>query len=195
MSKKVFTTALVQDGTILYWKQHLYRLQKDAAFLKIAFPHIALPFALPAKGKYRLRICLYKDQLPDYTLTPYQVPTGAITLLAMPAPVVGRLAKVKSIPREHLRKKAQQYGFSDAVTVNEAGYLLEATYANLYWIDQGVLFTPEPCLDLVFGLAIQRKIREFSKVNMGCFYLKDIPETAEVRVCNSLVDLRVSSIS
>ncbi len=86
----------------------------------------------------------------------------------------------------------------EALMLNTAGQLSEGTLTNLFWVHQGVLFTPAPETSLLEG--ITRKIvidlakKEGMTIEEGCYPPKALFKAEEAFLTNSGIEL-VSLVS
>lgn len=131
------------------------------------------------------------------TLEPYHGnPFDPCTLCLFPFALESSLASIKSLSyleHLHVRGFAQQRGFADAITCSREGFLLETGCSNLFWIDQGKCWIPDPQLPYLKGIFLQSilpyvdSVLPVQKIRTT---LERIPTTASVYICNSLTHVR-----
>ncbi|MGR5232496.1 aminodeoxychorismate lyase [Vibrio rotiferianus] len=103
---------------------------------------------------------------------------------------------------EQVLAKAEIDGseFADAVTLNVQNHVIETTMANLFWVNDKRIYTPDLSLSGVAGV-MRRKVLEFFQaegypVQVAEFTLTDLLKAEEVWMCNSLLGVvPVSGIS
>ena len=103
---------------------------------------------------------------------------------------------------EQVLAKAEIDGteFADAVTLNVQNHVIETTMANLFWVNDKRVYTPDLSLSGVAGV-MRRKVLEFLQaegypVKVAQFTLTDLLDAEEVWMCNSLLGVApVSGIS
>ncbi len=164
----VFETMLVQDRRIYQWDFHVDRLARGLAAIKISFDvsFLIIPcFELVSingvkNGLLRLQITRGiggRGYLPDASATP----TLVIETMEMPAPPplaislwLSSYSKIspKSLPVNFklcqglnstlARMEAAENNCFDALMLNEAGAVCETSSANIFWLKNGVLYTP-----------------------------------------------------
>ncbi|MCZ6404788.1 aminotransferase class IV, partial [Vibrio parahaemolyticus] len=81
----------------------------------------------------------------------------------------------------------------DAVTLNVQNHVIETTMANLFWVKDNGVYTPDLSLSGVAGV-MRRKVLEFLyasdiRVEVGNFTLSEMLEADEVWMCNSLLSV------
>jgi 4-amino-4-deoxychorismate lyase len=213
----IYTTLLVEEGTIYFLEDHLKRLQKQCAFNKIRPPHIdrEAVFLLLAKnhaekGTFRLKIYITGGSSTEMALPLRESghvfmtiesfsppPYRPLDLSLFSIPVMAPHAAFKSLSclhRFYVADFASSKGVDDAVTLTESGLLLEASFANLFWVYQDTLYTPDPSLPLYYGVTIDKVATIAREVNLKVEFVKkrlsDIPEGASFYRTNSLRGIR-----
>lgn len=165
----LFETLRVADGRPLHLARHLARLRLGAAVLELPVPLDDAGFAtamaslLESRGlsEASLRLTLTRGGGPRGLLPPAEpAPTLLLTAAPLPPPlpparvVVARgtrrnehspLSRIKSLcclDNVLARQEAAQRDADDAVLLNTAGRVAEASAANLFLVLDGVLVTP-----------------------------------------------------
>lgn len=163
----LFETLRVSRGIPLWWKLHMERLQRGAELLRIALPvgdnlwavagdlvkRNALPDAV-------LRITISRGSgTRGYSTKGATHPTIALTLHPLPPishsvslatatirlPARDPLSLVKSankLPYILSRAEAEERGADEALLLNIAGDVTEASSSNVFWIERGEVCTP-----------------------------------------------------
>jgi 4-amino-4-deoxychorismate lyase len=210
----VFTTLRLENGTIEALERHLKKLNEQCHALNLAPPKIKKSWldALiaknqAAKGIWRLKILLTGGNEDNLRLAPKRCGELIITLKpykglsysprrlgCYPTPIHSSIAKVKSLAyleRLLVKEYALNNGFDDCVVKDFEGHLLETAYANLFWRKEDQLFFPDPELPYYFGVSLERVMDGVKKDNINTSFIKakEIPEQAQVYLCNSLIGI------
>ncbi len=206
----IFTTIRIHQGKCEFLSRHLHRLQQQAEFLNFHLPSFSLDWIEKfiqlneaKEGTWRLKVIITVKQegvnrIADQvlaTLHPYLGHSSApSTLCLFPFLIETPLAHVKSLSYlDHLYVKqyAQRQGFEDAITRNSEGFLLETSSSNLFWIDQGKCWVPDPELPYLKGIFLQALIEyltlpvQFVKMTMD-----QLSASASVYTSNVLTHVR-----
>lgn len=209
----VFTTLKVNNGVPENLDRHLDRLRKDCLYLKIVPPYLPssiiedLIIANQAKEDFwRLKIIFTGGDSKNLnlqerqagailvTMTPYKEEIlDSYTLCIYPEPVVRPTAKIKSLAyldRFYIKDFALNKGFSDAVTTDDKGHILEAAFSNIFWVTGKKLYTPHQNLPLLWGISLAVIIEKAKERGLEVIEtnssMQDIPSEAHVFVCNAL---------
>ncbi len=147
-----FETMLIQPNNSIFEKQaHLNRLFKSVRMLQIPLRYtkeqvsswIAKMQLLLVKGQaYKLKIIYSTDMVLIYTLVWQSEIIANYTLL--PLHVTRNLAAIKStsyIDCILAKKQAEKQGYSDALLLNQERMAIETTIANLFWWEDGKLYS------------------------------------------------------
>lgn len=100
-----------------------------------------------------------------------------------------RLCYIKSTCYiENLIEKgnAKKIGYDDVLFLNENGYVAETSCANIFIVKNKQIFTPKISDGLLDGI-IRRKIIEYYDVKEKSITMKDLKESEEVIITNSLM--------
>jgi len=165
----LFETIRSYGGSLFLWPEHLRRLEAGAAALRLALP--LPPGALLAICQEVLARNSWADAMLRLTLTRGPGPRGysprgsgpptlcvaafpplaslpetfSVVLSRLAVPAADPLAACKHLSKVHhvlARAEADDAGADEALLADGEGRLLEATAANLFWIDRGVVCTP-----------------------------------------------------
>jgi branched-chain amino acid aminotransferase len=167
----LFETIRVEAGLPAHLGRHLARLRGSAAYLEIPLPWSdpvigeAIAQLLAAEGlrEAALRLTLSRGPGPRGIIPPAApAPTLLITAGPRPAPAVTR--RNEASPLSHLktlnyldnilaRREATRLGADDAILLNSAGRLAEATIANLFVLKGGIWRTPPVADGALPGIA------------------------------------------
>lgn len=177
----VFTTLGVTMGRATFVEHHLRRLRGDALAmnLNVDYDDAMLISALAAtieanqiqSGIARLTLTARSDErwntshanLSGADISILAVPgtppsLDGLRLLLSPHRLEARrpLASVKSTsyaPHQWLWRQAQQQKFDEALLCNGRGIVCEASRANVFWVSEGALCTPEVSSGCLPGIA------------------------------------------
>jgi len=156
------TTVRVEQGISCDLQAHLQRLEHDSHVLRQQAPscdaqaiqqwvrqHSRAPLE-------RLRITLQQGQL-HLQLHPYYLLKRPLSMscrhhVALPYP---HFKSLYTLQRHKILQEAQAWGFTDGISITQEGYLLEAAFGNIFWIDQGTLFLPDPILPYYLGQTLK----------------------------------------
>jgi 4-amino-4-deoxychorismate lyase len=180
--KGVFTTIRIVDGHPEYYEKHLTRLQQHCKILGLSFPKIENN--IPQKsGVWRFRITVTEQ---GYTTDhqPYTPPTSPIKVGFYKQEKEPFYPKVKSLETLQRKSILANKKFDDYIVLSPEGYVLECVFANIFWVQEENLFTPDPVLPLMFGLTIQEIVAHSKNVHF--VKTKNIPTDAKLFACNSM---------
>lgn len=185
----LFTTLACRAGQPLLWPLHVERLQRGCERLRFALPPVALLLAevqqLAAGTDCIVKIVLTRGSGGrGYACRDVQGPNRVLSAHPLPvhrqqwreqgvrvATLAGRLgsqpllAGLKSLNRLEqvlLRQEAETRALDEGLCLDDEGYLVEATAANLWWRSGQRWFTPELGRCGVAGVMRQHLLRYFS---------------------------------
>jgi aminodeoxychorismate lyase len=168
----LFEGMLVTRGQPFRWRDHIARLQRGADFLKLTIPFSSdelLGHALKLVQRNRMPECILRLSITrgitERGYSPKKATRPAVVMTLHPAPVV----HAKEMPRWRVvtasirlpandpltsfktankltqvlaRAEADAADAQEAILLNTDGRLAEGTTSNLFWIKNGVVFTP-----------------------------------------------------
>ncbi len=216
----VFRTLRMANGRPLWWRDHAAKLEADCAALALSCPDAGLLLeetrAVAAGADGVVKLILTRGS----GARGYAPAAGAVTRIAMAAPLpphalpdapravrarlctlrLGRqpcLAGVKHLNRlENVLARAEwdDPAIFEGLLCDEAGSLVGGTMSNLFWVRDGVLYTPELDQCGVAGVARARVLRAAVRLGVPVRFERQ-PATAilaadEVMICNSLIGVR-----
>ena len=167
----LFETLRVCRGRPFRWADHLARLQRGAAFLqtKIPFTEAELreqarrlieanrmpdgllrltlsrgigPRGYSPKGAEHPTLAMTLHESPDRTSQPpeWRVITSSFRLPADEA--LAQFKTCNKLPQILARAEAEARGADEALLLNTAGEVVEASSGNLFWVEGGAVCTP-----------------------------------------------------
>ncbi|WP_041058090.1 aminodeoxychorismate lyase [Vibrio owensii] len=223
-----FTTIKTKKGELEHWQAHIERMEACLKTLHIPFPDWRQVFDWVMKAVLNDELAGIKIHISrgtggrGYSPGGIEGPVVTISNFAFPSHysswqengvplgvcetrlgIQPLLAGHKHNNRiEQVLAKAEIEGseFTDAVTLNVQNHVIETTMANLFWVKDKKVYTPDLSLSGVAGV-MRRKVLEFLQTNgypvqVATFELSDLLNADEVLMCNSLLGVApVSGIS
>ncbi|WP_041170250.1 aminodeoxychorismate lyase [Vibrio sp. EJY3] len=223
-----FSTILTKKGQLVYWPEHVARMEACLKALHIPFPDWQVVFEWATNAALSDDDAGVKIHISRGTggrgYSPYGIEGPTVTISNFPFPshyaawqsngvslgvcetrlgIQPLLAGHKHNNRlEQVLAKSEIDGteFADAVTLNVQNHVIETTMANLFWVKDNNVYTPDLSLSGVAGV-MRRKVLEFCSANsinvkVDAFYLSDVLNADEVWMCNSLLGVApVTSIT
>lgn len=169
----VFTSVKVEDGNAQHLVHHCRRITEQCKKLRISPPEIKEDHIKElikrndaGQGIWKLKIivtggCVAGLSLPGrgfgtylITLEKYSLPLGKAQLCRYPYLIETPLTSLKTLaylPRLLVKQYALDKELDDAVVCSVDGWVLETAFANLYWEEDGQVFTPPLSLPLLAG--------------------------------------------
>jgi branched-chain amino acid aminotransferase/4-amino-4-deoxychorismate lyase len=175
----LFETVLFKAGRAVLWEQHLARLARGCAVLRLPCPdaddlaaaaQAALEAAGLGAGRAAVRLTwtagsggrgLERPQAPEPRLivsaAPSARPHGPARVLISgvrrnAGSPVSRLKTLSYLDNVLARREAVTGGADEALMLNGQGHLACAAAANLFWIAEGALYTPDLACGVLDGI-------------------------------------------
>ncbi len=217
----VFRTLRTADGQPLWWRDHYAKLAADCAALALDVPDAAVLLAevcrvaeagegvvklivtrgtgargyMPPRGRPVTRIVL-SAPLPAHARAEAQEAIAArwcsLRLGRQP-----RLAGVKHLNRlENVLARAEwdDPAIFEGILCDDEGLLVGGVTSNLFWVSEGVLFTPDVSQCGVAGVARTRLLRAAGRRGIPARIDRFLPAAIlaadEVMICNSVLGVR-----
>lgn len=137
-------------------------------------------------------VCVTVSDMP-YTPEHYQkgVCIGVSRCKKCEVSVVNKLKTINYLENRLERESGKQSGFWDVLFTNTHDYVTECTASNVFFIKDGVIYTPDPSCGLLEG-TMRRKVIHFLKskgyaVKEGHYLLSALLEADEVFITNALM--------
>ncbi|MEH6940668.1 aminodeoxychorismate lyase [Bacillus sp. JJ722] len=218
----LFETLRIYDGHPFLLDDHLERLQRglqemfiEMTILKEEMVDILQQLLIKNGLKHaRVRINVSAGVgvvgLPNQ---PYRKPNMLVFIspLQEPSEYVQEksavlLQVVRNTPETSVRLKSHHYGNNiaakmemknhpeaEGIFFTKEGYVSEAITSNIFWVKQGVLYTPDISTGILPGITRQLIIRiakkEGLKVEEGCYLIEDLLQADEVFLTNSIQEI------
>jgi aminodeoxychorismate lyase len=164
----LFETLRISHGRPFCWDQHVERLERGAAFLKLQSPWPSLKLREFAQKLIQrnampdsvLRLTLTRGSgsrgfspkeanSPTLAMTLHPLPTPSSPLRLVTAslrvPANDPLASFKTANKlVHIlaRAEAEERGADEALLLNTNGHVAEAAASNVFWLENGAVCTP-----------------------------------------------------
>lgn len=211
----IFTTVRVYNGKCELFPIHLERLKCQAEALDFEWDSLndepiteLIERNKATEGVWRLKIIATVGEEAGKRKTGHVLamlqPTQDLTfspctLCLFPHPIESPSAHIKNLSyldRLSVRAYAKVQGCTDAITCMGNGVLLETGCSNLFWIDQGICWIPDPRLPYLKGVFLQAIL---SYLTLPIQFIKttwnQVSPHANIYTCNTLTHIRpVSSI-
>lgn len=207
----VFETIRVMGGHLCVFPYHLVRMKAGLAALKIIYDLAKLEnLCQEAVVRHQLsdgfiRIMVTRGEgsqgyLPNEGATPTLVIETVVGIVAVPEAVklwVSQYEKIspKALPVESkmmqglqsslARVEAKEQGCFEALLLNAAGEVAEGSSANIFWVKEGVIYTPSTNVGLLPGVTRRVIIENLGvEVIEGAYSLEELLNADEVFLTN-----------
>ncbi|RQW64216.1 aminodeoxychorismate lyase [Vibrio viridaestus] len=216
-----FSTILTRNGYPQLWDYHLKRLQSSLTRLAITPPDwkqvltwisdIALP---DDKAGVKLHISRGKGgrgyspkgiSQPSVTLSRFLYPEhygdwqqNGIDLIVCDTrlginPLLAGMKHNNRLEQVLIKNELEQKQATDGVVLDISGHVIEASMANIFWVSDDTLYTPQLHQSGVAGV-MRHKILELSsqhslRVVESSYVLDDLFAAKEVFICNALLGI------
>lgn len=208
----LFETIRVAEGRACHLDRHFARLRAGLDLLDLALPWdeatlgmgMAALVGMAGLTAGALRLTVSRGPAPRGLLPPERPAPTVLITVSPPAPahgpvraVIARgtrrnehspLSRVKALSALDLvlaRQEAARAGADDALLLNTAGRLAEASYANLFLVLDGQLLTPPAAEGALPGIR-RGLILESGAASERPLAEKDISRASEILLTNSL---------
>ncbi|MCJ8300472.1 MAG: aminodeoxychorismate lyase [Pseudomonadales bacterium] len=220
----LFETIQIADGAPLLWDAHLQRMQRGAEKLKIPFDDtladlfyrefLSLLDSTSANAVLKLtltrgvgkrgykpdpraaitRICSL-TALPDFTAQQrLGIKVRLCQLQLARQPVLAGLKHLNRLEQVLARSEWDDPDITEGLVCDTDSYLIEGTMSNLFWVTNGVLYTPDLSYSGVEGVirnALISLCRQKTQleVKTAAYKLPQLLAADEVFVCNSVINI------
>lgn len=216
----LFETVQIRHGRALLLEQHWARLQSGLARLKFPASSLALlqqdvaALTLPDSGVLKLTLTRGPGgrgyRLPDVAQVSRIVALGPLPEFSgQPAeqgvrvrlcdarlglnPLLAGIKHLNRLEQVLARAEWQDAAIAEGLVCDLEGYLAEGTMSNLFWVIEGVLYTPQLDRCGVAGIVRDRLIKIARQADItvveGRYPPAILDQANEVFVCNSLIDI------
>ena len=207
----LFETLVVRGGVPEYMAEHLARLRRGCEVLRMPYPSVDLERALAetlaanAMTEAVARITWSRGAGGARGVVPPEnpAPTLLITVAALPEPLPPARCIIATVTRrnEHsplsrikslnyldsilARQEACERDADDALLLNGAGHVAEATAANLFIVREGKILTP-PVADGALAGVMRDIVMAATGAVEQSLTVQDVQKADEVFLTNSL---------
>ena len=217
----VFTTLAIYDSKPFCWPNHWERLSAHAEKLDIDLSGCTQKTVGEALRKLiavntvqngRARVIFLarsgreswrtksagtkKTDLLIMTGDVHPVPRDGLSLAVSPyrintsSPLSG-IKTLNYLDRILSREEARGRDFDEAVVLNERGEIVSATTANIFWVNNGTVHTPNLSTGIIAGVTranvIEIAARQFIPVVEGVYEMPDLTDADEIFLTSSVV--------
>jgi branched-subunit amino acid aminotransferase/4-amino-4-deoxychorismate lyase len=217
----VFTTLAIYDSKPFCWPNHWERLSAHAEKLDIDLSGCTQKTVGEALRKLiavnnvqngRARVIFLarsgreswrtksagtkKTDLLIMTGDIHPVPRYGLSLAVSPyrintsSPLSG-IKTLNYLDRILSREEARGRDFDEAVVLNERGEIVSATTANIFWVNNGTVHTPNLSTGIIAGVTranvIEIAARQFIPVVEGVYEMPDLTDADEIFLTSSVV--------
>jgi branched-chain amino acid aminotransferase len=187
----VFEVIRVYDGRPFALEEHLARLERSAANLRLpldleavradANRLLARVAAEPGPEHDALRIMVTRGGRRVLLTEPLHLPPGALrlgTVTFSPTRVLDGIKSLSYAGNMLATRLAQERGFDEALLVTPHGRVLEAPTSSLFWVAGDELLTP-PLSEHILDSITRRLVLEVTSVREQACTLEDLASAAE----------------
>jgi len=217
----LFTTILVANGQCCLLEKHLSRLQQGIKLLAIAqIDFNQLIGQLVSLGEQLeqglIKVIITRGAgVRGYSSVGCDSPSVIVSTGDLPAnyrqlrvkgicvgvstvalglnPVTAGLKHLNRIEQVLVRQQIDQHNWQDAIVLDCQGFIVESNLANLFWVDQGILYTPSLDFAGVDGVMRARVLEQAKdlelEVKCDRYRLSSIIGASEIFITNSLMQL------
>ncbi|WP_286268801.1 aminodeoxychorismate lyase [Thalassotalea hakodatensis] len=211
----VFTTAKIVDGTILLLMEHIERLKESCARIALsdidwhalkaelvkqstAFPLAVLKVMITAgtggRGYSRIgvskpNVIVMVHEFPKHYID-WQQAGVSIGIAKTRLGINPNLAGIKHLNRLEqvlIRKELDESQWQDLIVTDVQNNIVETSCANVFWIKNNDVFTPELGSSGVSGLLRNQTIRQLSEIKLIKEPLDSLVDIDAMIICNSVM--------
>ena len=216
-----FETFRTYNGSILLFTEHMERLNEALAEYRIAMPYNEEEIqSVVSKlddlsgnedGYFRLNV---SAGVHDIGLAPssYATPNVILFRKSLPPPARGIekgavwLETPRNRPESAVRHKSHNFLNNvrgrlelqslkdiEGIFVTEEGFVAEGITSNIFWVTDGILYTPDIATGILPGTtrAFVMQLAEKARINMqeGFYFKKDVENANELFVTNAVQEI------
>jgi len=217
----LFTTILVVNGQCCLIDKHLSRLQSGIKLLALAqidfsqlISHLVtiadklrhgvikviITRGAGARGYSSVgcdspNVIVSTGTLPAHypQLRSNGINVGVSTVPLGLNPVTAGLKHLNRLEQVLVRQQIDEHQWQDAIVLDCQGFIVESNMANLFWVNQGILYTPSLDFAGVNGVMRASVIEQAKlldiEVKIDRYRLSSITQAAEIFITNSLMQI------
>ncbi|MCC2522526.1 aminodeoxychorismate lyase [Vibrio coralliilyticus] len=214
-----FTTMLVINGRIQHLDKHQERMQSCLNLLGITPPNWRevedwLEKACIESTRSGLKLHISRGEggrgysptqvtLPNVTISAFNYPAhyeqwqadgiclGVCHKRLGVNPLLAGHKHNNRLEQILLKAEMDQQGFPDGIALDVSGHVIETTMANVYWVKQGVIYTPDLMNAGVAGVMRRVIVERLSScehtLSIGHYTFEELSDAEEVFISNSIL--------
>lgn len=215
-----FETFKSYSGRFLRWKQHFKRLEEGLSYLDIQTPFSATDLKDQVKGLLEHNLLLNEEAMvriqcwragergyfTDSTEAHWMIQASKVHPQKKSLSLA--VAETRAIPSEALERKyklsnglnyikaageARRSSCDDSLMLTVDNKISETTSANIFWVNEDKIFTPDLDCDLLPGVTRSLVIDTIQSlgilVEQGKYELADLQKSEAVFCTNSLIEI------
>ncbi|WP_338872187.1 aminotransferase class IV [Spirosoma sp. SC4-14] len=210
----LFETIRYENNHLWFWSDHMTRLTAGMLALGLSVPAgfneptiqhsilrlISANGLTPNPARIKLQVWrkpggLYTPSSQDFNWLitaregqPFriskQTKIGIFDTYRLNESPVSAFKTLNALPYVLAGQHKQKHGFSDVALLNVGGYLAECVASNLFWFQNGLLYTPSLHTGCIDGIARRQLMRRFPDIQEGLFLPTILDEAEAVFAAN-----------
>ena len=219
----IFETFRYKSALPVHFDKHMRRLIKGARFLSMDMPEEAYisellekAIAVDDRSDLYVKLCLLSEggsafyeksqgtqvliQIKDYPGSKASIKAGVSDYRKSSSSPILRIKSFNYLENIIARREAMKNGFDEALFLNENDNITEGSAGNIFWFQNGTLYTPSVDCGLLPGTTREILIKLLSKLDInieeGFYSLEELLGSEFIFFTNSLTgSVPVSQIS
>lgn len=212
----VFETFRWKGGPPVFLEKHLTRMKKGAELLDVPFPgeeavRGAIEGAVGESGAEDayVKVCLLSAGplkfyerasegrilvvVKDYEQPKERAGVHVASFRRSSSSPILAAKSISYLENVLARREAESMGFDEAIFLNEEGFVTEGSSTNIFWANEGILYTPAPECGLLPGVTREALISLAPELGLrvkeGKFRLSDVLSSQGAFLTNSLAGI------
>jgi len=213
----LFTTAKIANGTVEQLQKHILRLQSGCKTLGIKlpelqplfdeidivgrrFPNAVLKIVITAgqggRGYSRVGVSEHNIivMVSDFPKHYKQWAKSGIYLLDSKQqmgvnPMLSGLKHLNRLEQVLIRQELDNSDADDLVVCNVDGNVIETSCANIFWLKENEIFTPEITVSGVAGLMRKYILQRLPNIQRKKAHLSDLANASSIFISNSIMGI------
>ncbi|MCJ8321465.1 MAG: aminodeoxychorismate lyase [Colwellia sp.] len=213
----LFTTGKITNGNIEMLPLHINRLRQGCIKLKIEQPNLnelndELQEIARCYNKAVIKIVITAGEGGrGYSRIGTSSPTIIISVSAFPeryelwqqnginlgvsslqlgiSPMLSGIKHLNRLEQVLIRQELDNRAEDDLLVTNIYGHVIETSCANLFWLIDDQIYTPDISHSGVAGLVRDKILANIPNVRLGDFILTDVEKAQAMFICNSVMGI------
>ena len=213
----LFTTAKILNGKIEMLAQHLQRLADGCAWLNIPMVSLndlsqELRAVALSYSKAVIKIVITAGEGGrGYSRIGTSSPTVVISISSFPEhyhhwqknginlgisqlqlgvnPILGSIKHLNRLEQVLIRQELDRRDEDELLVTNINGFVVETTGANVFWLIDDKVYTPNICHSGVAGLMRAKLLAKIPNIIIKDFTLNDLQHVQAMFICNSVMGI------